>query len=163
MTVENTFRLAVFAAFCLAVTMIFFSNSASAQNVLLTPDSLTGEFTARANTATDDIRLDRVCLYRIDSNSPDPVTEFACASVGTGRTPTASEAAPNGEGVVVDITFTTTLVVGENQEFVARNIAQDFDSSMSTFSDIQSDPSSNLARIVARPFSPVFIIIAPSP
>jgi hypothetical protein len=128
-----------------------------ANDVTLAPDTVTGTFVAHVNTATDDIRVDRVCLYRIDAASPDPTTEFACALRLDARAPTEEEAAPNGEGLVYEITFTTVLVPGVDQSFVARNIATDIGG------EIMSDMSENQAHIPGRPFTPVFVIRAPDP
>ena len=132
-----------------------FSRSASAQTVVLTPNEVTGEFTAKVNSATDDIRIDRVCLYRIDVNSPDPTAEFACQLVGDGSIPLAGEEAPNFEGLVYNIAFTTVLVPGESQKFVARNVASDIGG------ELMSEPTADFALIPARPTSPVFLIVSP--
>lgn len=154
MTPKTTFQVLTFAVVA-ATAFFIFSGKASAQNVVLHPDAVSGEFTAKVNSATDDIRIERVCIYRIDENSPDPAAEVACNLVGDGAVPLADEEAPNFEGLVYNITFTTTLVPGENQVFVARNVATDIGG------EIASEPSSNTGIIPGRPLSPVFIIVSP--
>jgi hypothetical protein len=142
----------------LALAVLLTASSAFSQTIILQPDEVTGAFTARVNTNTDDFRLERVCLYRTDVNSADPAAEFACSLVSTGRAPEPDEVVPSGEGVVVDITFTTALIPGQNQEFVVRNIAFDIGG------EIASEAGPNGGIIPARPFSPVFIIISlPTP
>ena len=54
-----------------------------------------------------------------------------------------------------NITFTTVLVPGESQKFVARNIASDIGG------ELQSEATADFALIPARPTSPVFIIVSP--
>ena len=134
---------------------VFFSKTAAADPIVLIPDTVTGEFTARANTNTDDFRVTQVCLFRTDVNSPDPAAEFACGLVQDGRAPSPEEVQPSGEGVVVDITFSTVLVPGENQEFVVRNLA------LEVGENLWSEPGADIGIIPARPIAPVFIIVSP--
>jgi hypothetical protein len=154
---ERLFWILSVGLFAIGLTLAI-STAANAQApspIILAPDSLTGTFTASANTAHDDIRIERVCLYRVDQFSPDQTAEFACAQVTAGRPAVGNEVSPNGEGVVVDIEFVTVLVPGEDQLFVARNIAVDIGG------EIMSQPSGNNARIPGIPGAPMFVIPAP--
>jgi hypothetical protein len=139
-----------------AASVLFVSSAAFGQEtIMLLPDKVSGDFTATVNSSTDDARLDRVCLYRVDHKSLDPMAEFACVAIDTGVAPNPGQEAESGEGLVYTITFQTNLVAGENQAFIARNIAID------TGVQILSDPSSNFARIPARPIGPKFVIVSP--
>jgi len=139
----------------ITLAAFFAASTAFGQTVVLHPNEVTGEFTAKVNSATNDIRIDRVCLFRIDANSPDPTEEFACQLVGDGSIPLAGEEAPSFEGLVYNITFTTVLVPGESQKFVARNIASDIGG------ELVSAPTADFALIPARPTSPIFLIVSP--
>ena len=140
--------------------VLMISSAADAQTtdpVVLTPDSVTGEFRAKLSSATDDARLVRVCIFRIDANSPDPDAEFACLPASAGRDATPSED-PTGTapGQIFEIPFTTVLVAGEDQIFTARNIAEDPDAGV-----LVSANSVNSGRIPARLGPPLFVVEAP--
>lgn len=141
--------------FLLTMIVTMFTASCAFGQVILTPDEVTGEFTARANTATDDIRLDRTCLYRVDVFSPDPTVPVVCTFVTEGRAPLVGEEAPSGEGVVVDMVFTTVLVPGQNQRFVVRNVAIDVGG------ELESENGPNSGLITSRPGAPFFVIVSP--
>jgi hypothetical protein len=141
--------------FLLTMIVTMFTASCAFGQVILTPDEVTGEFTARANTNTDDIRLDRTCLYRVDVYSPDPTVPVVCTFTVDGREPLPGEESPSGEGVVVDMVFTTVLVSGQNQRFVVRNIALDVGG------ELESENGSNSGLITSRPGAPFFVIVSP--
>lgn len=153
MTTRNLWILAI----CLLAisASALFPSAGQAQSFVLEPDAVTGEFVAKVNSAIDDPRLTRVCLYRIDVNSPDPTAEFACLPAASGRPVEAGEEAPSGVGMVFDIPFTVTLVSGQDQVFTARNIATDPNG------ELMSDPSVVTGRIPGLLGRPMFVVPAP--
>lgn len=141
------------------LTLLFAATDASAQGapdlIVLTPDSVSGEFVATVNSAVNDSRVARVCIFRIDSNSPDPLAEVACVDAGLGSAPTPEQAAPSGEGMVYSIPFSTALVAGQDQLFTARNIAD-----IGGGQEISSLNATNSALIPSAVGPPMFIIRA---
>ena len=152
-------KLCVIGLFIIGCALSFSAGLAHSQvvdPVILSPDSVTGSFMATASSNTDDPRIVRICLFRIDSNSPDPAAEFACLPVTSGRPATAAED-PTGvmAGEVFDIPFSTVLVAGQDQLFVARNIASDLSG------ELVSVDSANTGRIPAMIGAPLFLVKAP--
>ena len=152
----RTFWIITIGLFAIGAA-ISVSSAANAQElpVILTADSITGEFVGKVNSNTDDPRIVRVCLYRIDANSPDPTAEFACLPAASGRAPLANEVSPSGLGMVFEIPFTTTLVESQDQLFTARNIALD------PSGELMSDPAARSARIPGPLGRPIFVVPSP--
>lgn len=149
-----------FVAVLLALSF-FAVTEASAQGadmVVLQPDVVTGEFRAKVATNTDDQRLSRVCLYRIDSNSPDPEAEVTCQPAILGRAPNLVES-PDGSlpGLIFEIPFNTVLVAGQDQLFTARSFGD-----IGGGVEISSVNATNSAFIPSAIGPPMFIIRAPA-
>ncbi len=159
----KNFRLSVLltAIMMILTVCLFAATEANAQGVfpdpiVLTPDKVTGELTVKLNSATDDVRITRICLYRIDQFSPDVDAEVACVDVSLGSTPKPEEVAPSGEGMVYSIPFTTAFIVGQDQLFTARNIA-----SFGAGQEISSVNSVNTALIPSLVAPPMWLYVGP--
>lgn len=156
-----TVLLSVIIFLLIAILGVLLAPAAHAQSVppmiVLTPDTVTGELRAKVNSNIDDARVVRVCMFRIDQNSPDPLAEVACADMASGRAPTAEEAGPSGVGMIYEIPFSSVFVAGQDQLFVARNIAD-----VGGGIEISSLDSLNSALIPQAVGQPVFIYLGPS-
>jgi hypothetical protein len=131
----------------IALFIMAFAQNATAQTVpliVLTPDSVTGEVTFHVDTNTADTRLTETCIYRIDVNSPDPLTPVACAPPSAG-TPSASG------GVLLDIPV-TIVILPEDQVFGARNIAT------VAGQTVESNLTSNSAVLPFGVVAPLFVV-----
>ena len=92
--------------------------------VIRTPNVVTKDVIFKVNTATDDSRLVKVCVYRTDINSPDVFTPVACLGVEFGRQPISAEIMHSNVGVVLEIPYNVgDMVPGQDQEFGVKNIA----------------------------------------
>ncbi len=156
---RNDFILGVLSVVFFTMALITMANSAGAQisdPIILTPDSVTGEYTAKLNSNTDDPRLVEVCLFRIDHFHPTPETPIACTPRATGRAPLAGEESPSGNGLVYFIPFASALIPGQDQLIVARNRAD-----VGGGTIIESPNSDNSVLLPQPLVSPMFLIEAP--
>lgn len=154
---NRVFAILGLALFILTMINIGTSHAQTSPLVILTPDVITGQVTAKLNSTTNDARLIEVCVHRIDQNSPDPAAKVACAARDTGSVPLdSSEEAPSGEGLVYYIPFTVTMVPGQDQIFVARNYAD-----VGGGAIIVSADSANSALLPQPIAPPLFIVRAP--
>ncbi len=135
------------------LSLVVWAPGALASTVLLTPDSVTGELSVRLTTSTDDARIVRTCLYRIDSNSPDPFAEVVCGSFQGGEPMDPNDLTKGFIGV---LTWNTVLVPSEDQLYTARNFADVGDGM-----EIVSSDSANSGLLPRPVMAPLFIVRAP--
>ena len=120
MTLTTNARLAI--AMFLTFAIMVFAGRAGAELFVLTPDAVTGQVEFHVNTNTNDARLTKTCVYRIDALSPDVDVPIACVDVSAGRAPVGSEISPSGEGVFLAIPAAVSILA-EDQIFGVKNIA----------------------------------------
>jgi hypothetical protein len=90
--------------------------------IVVQPDQITGQMKFKVNTGTNDPRVVKTCVVRIDQNG-DPAVDLGCVDTSTGRAPVGDEILHNGEGVVVEIIVDVVMIANEDQLYSFRNYA----------------------------------------